>query len=91
VDTFTYSLLYGLGYDEQEDTFHELLADSNGDGLVSVQEAFFYSASKTRSTISEIRYKSGFRNSASQYPQYFIADGMGDLPIIGRAPVFEEN
>ena len=84
VDTFTYSLLYTLGFHEQEDTFHDMYADANGDNMVTVHEAFYASAAETLKTIKRIKGMSGFKNSALQTVQYYIADGMEDIPIIGR-------
>ena len=87
-DFYTRSVTRGLGWDMLNDVAaNTLLADTNGDGKVTVSEFAAYSRSATQRGISAFLQQNGkadFSGHAAQFPSWQIAKGHEDLVIFQR-------
>lgn len=94
VEFLTYAFCYGLGMKQRNSRLPGMPADADGDGYVTVNEAFSYARSRTQSLINEkigtyTGDESGFYVPGgifgwSQNPQVFIPEGMGNMVFYGR-------
>ena len=92
VDYFTFALLHGLGYNESQDLINVphgfgtfgTPADSNGDGKVTVAEAFEYAKSLTMYMVQNKVGGKNFYGTVNQVPQSYISDKLKNLILFGR-------
>lgn len=91
VDFFTFAFLYGLGFNENGAIApgwgfftSDPPADTNGDGLVTVQEAADYAKTTTVYYISNLAGSAQFRGNPKQVPNSYISDSMKDLVLYAR-------
>ncbi|MBR3928293.1 MAG: Ig-like domain-containing protein [Clostridia bacterium] len=87
-DFYTYALTRGLGWDMLNDySISAALADSNGDGKVTVSELASYTRGATQRAISSFVQQNGtadFSGHTAQFPTWQIADGHKDLVIFQK-------
>lgn len=86
-DFFTKAFAQGLGWNMLTDTRMSVMADSNGDGQVTVTELFNFARPQTQKLISayiQLHGKSNFVGDPNQYPSCYIAPGEENLVIWGR-------
>ena len=85
VEFLTYSLGRGLGYDQMNGALPSMLADRNGDGQVSVAEAFSYAASDCEFQVGLKR--STFKETTSS--TWLSATSCIKVPSIYRKSAFD--
>ena len=87
-DFFTYAFLRALGWDMLKDSsLGSPLADSNGDGLVTLSELSKYSRTHTQRAISTFIQMNGtsqFSGNQRQYPSWWFGSGAGELVLFGK-------
>ena len=87
-----HALLHGLGYNESQDLINVphgfgtfgTPADSNGDGKVTVAEAFEYAKSLTMYMVQNKVGGKNFYGTVNQVPQSYISDKLKNLILFGR-------
>ena len=91
VDFFTFGLLRSLGYNEWDGWEYSRgfytskpEADVNGDGVVTVQEAFDYAKRITVWYVTNLSGYSSFRGQSSQVPNSYISAEMRDVALFSR-------
>ena len=84
-DFFSRAFTQGLGWNMVAGGPMSMLADTNGDGSVSVSEIASYVPYRTQYLLSSFRQLYGdkqFWGNVNQYPKYFIASGDSDIQIV---------
>ena len=91
VDFFTFGLLRSIGYNEWDGWeysrgFYTTKpdADVNGDGVVTVQEAFDYTKRITVWYVTNLSGYSSFRGQSTQVPNSYISADMQDVALFSR-------
>ena len=91
IDFFTFGLLRSIGYNEWDGWeyshgFHTTTPESdvNGDGVVTVQEAFDYAKRITVWYVTNLSGYRAFRGNAAQVPNSYISAEMQDVALFSR-------
>ena len=86
VEFLTYSLGRGLGYDQMNGTLPSMPADRNGDGQVSVAEAFSYAASDCE---FQVGLKRSTFKATSSFSSWLSATSCIKVPYVYKQSDFD--